>query len=57
LHFNPLKNIIPSNIELERVSMIRSVLSRCSVPLWEYFVVSGDCKGQVKDIAGAKGWE
>ncbi len=50
-------NIIPSNIELERVSMIRSVLSRCSVPLWEYFVVSGDCKGQVKDIAGAKGWE
>ena len=50
-------NIIPTNIELERVSDIRSRLSSFSVSLWEYFVVSGDCNGNVNDVVGAKDWE
>ena len=51
------KNIIPSSMELEKVGAVRSSLAERHVPLWEYFVVSGDCMGNISDILGAKDME
>ncbi len=57
LRYTKDKNVIPSNVELERVGAVRSAIGERHVPLWEYFVVSGDCMGNISDIVGAKDWK
>ena len=48
------KNAIPTSIELEQISAMRSVLNERSVDLYEYFIVSGDCEGNIDCILSAK---